>query len=276
MMSKFVWASETFRSTFRSGRLWMIQVVANAALFGLFVLWLWIPVATAWHLTWNLVGALLLAALTLLLQAGTLQYFSAVGRPEGSGVAAAFRTAWRNLPAFAICVALLCLLWYFAGTAARYEETLPNYLRSLAPQFLRNFVSLHVYENAVAAGLFALQWIVAPGLMLPFLAATAADGFAGLARRGFATWIKCAGNLWYWGIVDVCAVMGVYWTGRIMDWTPDFQTSTLSRETSSLVFRGMASYLFMIWAWMLVCSVTGRLNGECIGVSNSIKGHPTA
>jgi hypothetical protein len=275
-MSKFAVATDAFKNTFRSGRLWMIQIVANAALFGLFVSWLWIPVATTWHLVSNIFGALLLAVAPLLLQAGTLQYFSAIHRQEDSGVAVAFWTAWRNLPAFAICVALLCVLSHFAGSAVRYEEALPNYLRSNSPQFVRNLFSLHIYENAVGAGLFTLQWIVAPGLVLPFLAATAAAGFAGLAGHGIATWKRCVGNLSYWGIVAVCAVIGVYWTSEIMGRTPDFRTSTLSRETVSLILRALASYLFVIWAWMFTCSAAGRLGGEGIRFSNGINRQPTA
>lgn len=275
-MSTLVVAADALKRTFSSGRLWAIQVVANGVLFGLFVGWLWIPVATTWHLASNILGALLLAVAILLLQAATLQSFSTIHRKEDSGVTAAFRTAWRHLPAFAICVALLCVLWYFAGTAAPYQETFPNYLRSNSPQFVRKLISLHAYENVVSAGLFTLQWIVAPGLVLPFLAATAATGFAGLARRGFATWKKCAGSLSYWSIVAVCAVTAVYLTGKLMDWTPDFRTSTLSRETISLIFRGTASYLLVIWSWMLVCSVAGRLSSQSISVSDGVLGKPPA
>lgn len=275
-MPTFSVASDAFKNTFRSGHLWLIQAVANAALFGLFMFWLWIPVGTALHLIWNILIAMLLAGAILLLQAGTLRYFSALDREEGSGVGAAFRTALRHLPAFAICLALSCLVWHFAGTADSYEDTLPNYLRSMSPRFVRNLFSLHVYENLLAGGLFALQWIVAPGLVLPFLAATASAGFAGFARCGFSAWKKCAANVLYWGIVAVCAVIGVYVTGKLMDWTPDFRTSTFSHETGSLIWRGLVSYFLILCSWMFACSVAGQLFREIVDTGKNISGQSAA
>ena len=275
-MPNFAVASDALKNTFRGWRLSLVQLAGNAALFGLFVLWLSIPVATALHLAGNiLLGALVVAA-TLLLEAGTLRYFWALNSEESAGLGATFRIALRHLPAFALATASLCLLWYFAGTADSYEETLPNYLRSMSPQFVRNLFSLHVYENLVDAGLFALQWIVAPGLVLPWLVATAAAGFGGFARRGFGAWKKCAGNILYWGIVAVCAVVGVYLIGKIMDWTPDFRTSTLSHETASLIWRGTLSYVLLIWAWLLACSMAGRLCGDTVTLGKNVPGQPAA
>lgn len=275
-MPNFAVASDALKNTLRGWRLSLVQVAGNAALFGLFVLWLWIPVATASHLAGNiLVGALVVAA-TLLLQAGTLRYFSALHGEESAGLGAAFRIALRHVPAFAVAAGSLCLLWYFAGAAYSYEETLPNYLRSMSPQFVRNLLSLHVYENLVGASLFALEWIVAPGLVLPWLVATAAAGFGGFARRGFCAWKECAGNILYWAVVAVCAVIGVYLTGKIMEWTPDFRTSTLPRETASLIWRGTASYFLLIWAWLLACSMAGRLCGEAVAADKNVLGHSAA
>jgi hypothetical protein len=274
-MPNFAVASDAFKNTFRSWRLWLIQVVGTAALFGLFVLWLWIPVATVLYLALNvLTGALFLAA-ALILQAGTLRFFAALDREEDSrSVAAAFRLALRHLPAFAIGAALLTAAWYFAGMVDT-EGRLANYLRSESSQFVRNSVSIHAYENLVEAMWFALQWIIAPGLLLPLVAATAAFGFGGFGRSGLATWKKCVASVVYWAVLAVCAVVGVYASGKLMDWTPNFQTSTLRHESVSLVWRGAVAYFLMLWAWLFACSVSGRLLGESTGSGEGVAGQST-
>ncbi|HET9802980.1 MAG TPA: hypothetical protein VFP96_07080 [Candidatus Acidoferrum sp.] len=276
-MPNFAVASDAFKNTFRSWRLWLIQAIGTAALFGLFVLWLWIPVATALQLTLNVVTAALFLAATLILQAGTLRFFATVDSEEDSGsVAAAFRSAMRRLPAFAVGAALLAAAWYFAGTTDRYEDTLPNYLRSESPQFVRNLFSLHAYENLVEAGLFALQWIIAPALLLPFLASTASAGFSGFRRLGIVAWRTCVTNIFYWGVLAACAVIGVYASGKIMDWTPNFQTSTLRHESVSLLWRGTVAYFLILWAWLLACSMTGRLFGGPAGSGKDTAGQSAA
>ena len=275
-MPNFAVASDAFKNAFRSWRLWLIQAIGTAALFGLFVLWLWIPVATALQLTLNVLTATLFLAATLILQAGTLRFFATLDGEEDSGSAgAAFRSAVRHLPAFAVSAALLAAAWYFAGTVDS-EGRLPNYFRSESPQFVRNLVSLHAYENLVEAGLFALQWIIPPTLLLPFLAATASTGFSGFGRRGFATWRKCVANILYWSVLAACAVVGVYASGKIMDWTPNFQTSTLRHESVSLVWRGFVACFLMLWAWLLACSITGRLFGRPAGSGKDTAGQTAA
>jgi hypothetical protein len=62
----------------------------------------------------------------------------------------------------------------------------------------------------------------------------------------------------YWSIVIGAVLLGVWVTEKIMGWTPDLRTSTLSEETVSLVIRSLVSYFLALFAWMLACSVIGR------------------
>ncbi len=275
-MANFAVASEAFKGCFRNWRLWLIQFAGNLALFGLFTLWLLIPVANAWHVTLNLFLAMLLLVAALALHAGTLKYFSSEDPEERAGLAESFRSSLRNLPAVAICAGALCLLWFIAGAANQYEESLPNYLRSLSPAFIRNLLSLSVYEGFVEAGLFVLQWIVVPGIVLPLLASASALGFGGLASRGFAAWRNCATSILYWTVIALGAVIGVYVTSLIMGATPDFRTSTLAHETASMIARGIVSYFLALLAWILVCSMTGRENRRAANAGENVAGQTAA
>jgi hypothetical protein len=257
-MSKLSVASDAFKGCFQNWVLWLIQFLANLALFGLFTLWLLIPVASALYILLNALVVLLILISALALHGGTLSYFSGHNEGESRSLLNSFRNATRNLPAVAIGAAIFALLWYFAGTAVKYEETLPNYLRSISPAFLRNLASLSLYESLVNAGLFALQWILAPGLVLPLVANASSRGFGGFSGRAINSWKKCVTNLIYWAVITVAAVLGVYATEKIMNWTPDFRTSTFPHETASLIWRGLTSYLLALFAWMFACSMVGR------------------
>jgi hypothetical protein len=275
-MANFAVVSGAVKGCFRNWQLWLIQCAGNLVLFGFFLLWLLIPVSNAWHLTLNLLLALLILIATLALHAGTLNYFSSHDQGESVGLAGSFRSAIRNLPAIAVCAAVFCLLWFLAGTADRYEESLPNYLRSVSPAFVRNLFSLSIYEGLVNAMLFILQWIVVPGLVLPSLASASALGFGGMAHRGFMAWKNCVTNVFYWGVIALGAILGVYTTEQIMGATPDFRTSTLAHETASVIARGVVSYFLALLAWMLVCSMIGRQSGTVAHVAENVAGQTAA
>lgn len=257
-MAKLSVATDALKGCFKSWGLWLIQFFANLALFGLFTLWLLIPVASALYILLNALVALLILISALALQGGTLSYLSGPNEGEGRNLLNSFRNSARNLPAVAIGSAIFALVWYLAGTAGKYEDTLPNYLRSISPVALRNLASLSLYESLVNAGLFTLQWILATGLVLPLLASASSHGLAGFSGCGIASWKKCVTNLFYWAVIAVAAVLGVYATEKIMDWTPDFRTSTFPHETASLIWRGLVSYLLALFAWLFACSMVGH------------------
>jgi len=260
-MSRVSVAVEAFKGCFQNWGLWLIQVAANLALFGLFTLWLFIPVSNIWYIALNFIAALLLFAFTLVLHAGTLSYFSLQTRGNGIALLKTFRNTARNLPAIFIAAAILGLAWYLAGSLDRYEDSLPNYLRSNSPLFIRKVATLSTYQTLVNGGLFTLQWILVPSLFLPLLASTSSNGFRGLGARGFASWKSCVAQIVYWAVIAAAVVLGVYATGKIMDWTPDFRTSTLRHETVSLIWRGVISYLLALFAWIFSCSMVGRCSG---------------
>jgi len=261
-MATFAVAVDAFKGCFRNWRLWLLQFFVNPLLFGLFILWLLIPVASAFHIALNILAAVLLLVAFLLLHAGTMNYFYSQPGDESVPLRNAFGTALRNLLPVALCAAVLYLLFLLAASAGAYTETLPPYLRSIMPAFLRRQVGLSTIQGLFDSFLFALRWILAPGLILPFLASAAHSGFRGLGRRGFAAWKRTLFSLSYWALLVLAALVGVLATQKIMGMTPDFRTSTYAQETTSLIFRASVSYLLGLFAWMLTCSVVGCHAGK--------------
>jgi hypothetical protein len=275
-MANFAFAAEAFKACFKSWQLWLIQFVANLLLFGLFAAWLLIPVANAGYLVLNILFALLLLVAALVLHGGTLNYFHSQSQNEGASLKDVFACALRNLLALVVCVGFVYLLSIAVSKVDAYQETFPAYLRSITPMFLRKHAGLPVFEGFFDAILFALRWILLPGLVLPFLASASRLGFGGFGRQGLTTWKKTVRSVAYWGVVILSALLGVLATQKIMGLTPDFRTSTFASETASLVFRGLVSYLLGLFAWLLACSVVGRGGGDVRTVSEDLGGQAVA
>lgn len=269
-------ALDALKDCLRSWRIWLIQFFANLLLFGLFAGWLLLPVANAGYLILNILLAALFLVAVLVLQSGTLNYFYAHGHDEGATVKDAFVRALRHFLGVAICAGAAYLLWIAAGKAHAYQETLPAYLRSMTPMFLRKHVGLAAFQGFFDASLFALRWIVVPGLVLPLLASVSRLGFRGFRREGFTAWKTSLRSVSYWGVVILSALLGVLATEKIMEARPDFRTSTFTGETASLIFRGSVSYLLGLFAWLLACAATGRGSGNTTKVPEDIRGQAAA
>jgi hypothetical protein len=261
-MATFAVAVDAFKGCFRSWRLWILQFFVNPLLFGLFTLWLLIPVANAFHVALNSLAAVFLLVAFLLLHAGTLNDFYSQPANESVTLRTAFGTTLRNLLPVALCAVVLYLLFLLAASLGVYSETLPPYLRSIMPAFLRKQVGLSTLQGLFDALLFTLRWVLVPGLILPFIASTSHFGFRGLGRRGLVSWKHTVYSISYWAFLIFAALVGVLATQKIMGMTPDFRTSTYAQEKTSLLLRASASYLLGLFAWMLVCSLVGRRAGK--------------
>jgi hypothetical protein len=257
-MSGFALAVDAFKGCFRNWQLWLIQFLGNALLFALFTAWLFIPVATSWHLALNVLLALFLLAGGLVLHGGTLNYFYSQDGQENESLREVFTRGLWNLLAVAVCAVVLYLLWLLAAQTSSYEETLPPYFRSILPVFVRRHAGLPLFQGLVSIFFFGLRWILVPGLVLPLLASAATFGFRGLGPRGLRIWKKTVCRISYWAIVMVAVLLGVLATQKIMVRTSDFRASTLSQETVSVIVRSLLSYFLGLFAWMLACSAIGR------------------
>lgn len=271
-MPHFEIARAAFADCYRSRRLWLIQFIANPILFGLFAAWLLIPVASSLHLIWNFLFALFLLAAVLVLHAGTLNWFFDHGHREAFPLWPAFRRAARHLFSIAVCVACLYFLWLLVDKLETLSNSLPAYIRSTFSVFLRHYITLGALDELFSVALFFSRWILAPGLLLPLFLQAADRGFRDFGLRGLAAWRKAILNPLYWLLITSSALLGVFATQVLMDWTPDFRISTFHSEGFSLAWRLLASYLLGLFSWLLVCSMVGRC-AVAAGVSSGLSGN---
>lgn len=271
-MSHFEIARAAFADCYRSRHLWLIQFFANPILFGLFAAWLLVPVASNLHLVWNVLFALFLLAATLVLHAGTMNGFFDCGHREASPLWPAFRRAARHLLSIAVCVAFIYLLWLLIDKLGALRDSLPAYVRSTFPVFLRRHINLPALDELFSAVLFVSRWILAPGLVFPLLLQAADRGFRGFGLRGLSAWKKAILNPLYWLLISSSALLGVFASQVLMDWTPDFRVSTFHSEAFSLAWRLFVSYLLGLFCWLLVCSVVGRC-AVAAGISSDLPGN---
>ena len=240
------------------GRLWLTQVWANALLFALFVVWLLIPAASGWYITLNVVVALAIVTSAIVLYGGTLNYFHDIERDRAARLKPAFLRALRHALAIAVCAAAFYFAWMLMNRADAYQDSLPAYLRSMMPVFVRQRVTLAFLTSVFSWISFAARYIAIPALLLPFTLSTSDLGFRGFLRAGFRAWTSAVTRFTYWLGLAVAAVIGVLATQAMVGWTPDFTTSTFKREAFSLAGRLICASALGIWAWLFACSVVAR------------------
>lgn len=257
MMIRLEIVRDAFLDCVRNGRLLVLHIVANPILFGLFALWLLIPVASGFHLLLNFIVAVGLLGVVITLHAGTLNYYSDA-QPGGTPFFPPFRRALRHLFPVAVCVAVFCVLWLSVEKLESFQITFPAYLRSTFPVSLRRHVTQSSLESMFTAAIFFLRWILVPAFVLPLTFQAADRGFRGFGKDGLSAWSKTVFNLSFWIILLVGALIGVLGSEKIMALTPDFKTSTFHGELASLTVRLPIAYFLGLFPWLLACSMVGR------------------
>ncbi len=271
-MSHFEEPRLVLAGSVRSGRLWLVQFFVNPILAGLFAAWLLIPEARFWQLGLNVLLALAIAALALVLHAGTLNYFSDQFREQPAAVTTAFWRALRHIAAIAVFAVIFYVAWSLAGGLDRYQETISTYIRSMLPVSLRGHIPLGVLTGIFGALVFLLQWVAVPGILLPLAWIAADQGFRGFGRSGWKTWKTAVVSLHYWAILTVAAFIGVYGSDTLLSWRPSSERPTFAGETTNLVLRLFLAYGLGLFSWMVVCSLIGRRAGS----AQSVAGNPAA
>ena len=271
-MSHFEEPRQILAGSFRSGRLWLLQLVLNPILIGLFVAWLLIPEAKIWQLVLNVLLVMLIAAAALVLHAGTLNYFNDQSRGQPAAVTTAIRRALRHFTAIAVCAVLFYLVWWLAGGLELYQETTSIYIRSTLPASVRAHISLGVLTWFFGALVFLVQWVAVPGLFLPLVLRAADQGFRGFWRGGWQAWRTAVASLHYWLILAFAAFLGVCGSTTLLGWRPNSENPTFASETANLVLRLSLAYGLGLFSWMVACSLVGRRGGS----AQSVAGNSTA
>jgi hypothetical protein len=259
-MPRFEMFSDAGASLLHSKRVWLIQLAGNALLCVLFAGWLLLPVATELHVLMNALAILALAAAGLVLHAGTLNFYFEQSVSERPLIRSAFGRAMKNIFAIGACVGLLFALWAVLDLSEPRLLALPFYVRSLLPDFIRMHLAVWWFQIAVEGIVFAIRWIVIPGLILPLVVETANSGFRAFGKLGLAALRNSVKRASYWMMLLLAAVVGCVAPVSLLDWTPEFKNPTLHLEAVSLIARFSAAYILAVASWLLVCSIVGRFS----------------
>ena len=265
-MARFEIARDAWSSLLHSKRVWLIQLVGNALLFALFAGWLLLPVATELHVLLNALAIVALAAAGVVLHAGTLNFYSEQSLRERAQIRNAFGRAAKNIFAIAVCAGLVFALWALLDLSKSRQLALPFYSRSLLPNFIRVHLAVWWFQIAMEGIVFAIRWIVIPGLILPLVVEAANSGFRAFGKLGLAALRNSVKRASYWIVLLLAAVAGCVAPVSILDWTPEFKNPTLHLEAASLIARFSAAYFLAVASWLLVCSIVGRFRA-CVSTN---------
>ena len=246
----------TFVSALHHPRLWLLQFLGNVAIVLTFSAWLHIDVATWWQVFLNFLVGLLVIIAALLLHSATLNYFVDLYQNKTASLGPAFKNAMKHLPAFAIWTAILYFLLQFVSKLDNYQYELPGYLRSEFPAWLRRHVTENAMDDLYVGFVAFLRWVLVPGLLLPLGLLCANIGFGGFLK--LRAWWSAVRNLAYWIVLFAAALIGIYCNTKLMSWTLNPGTATLTGEKVWLAFRLLVAYLLALFSWLWVCSMLAR------------------
>lgn len=238
-------------ATNRSGvlKLWLLNLLGNAAVVAVWYYWLLIPDAHGWQVAWSAVLALITVLFVLWLRAGTLAWFRVAEFRAQSTIGGAFRRGLRHLIPLAIWAALgACIAWIILRAG------------SYTPQFsvwIRQKANAGPSPRNVMHGsdwlLFVLLWIVFPALWAPVATTIAATGFSGgHIGRSF----RVLRQPMYWISLCILIGIGVWVPYKLVTWTPEL--TTLRGQAWSAGLRFTAAYLVLITAFILLVWMVGE------------------
>ncbi len=240
----------TESTTNRAGvmKLWLLNLVANAALLAVAYFWLTIPDARGWQVAVTAMLAVGVIASVLWLRAGTLAWFRVAEFRKEASVWRAYRHSLRYVPALAFWVFMfLVVAWMLWG------------LRDYVPQFavwIRQTLNGGPPPRNIMRDLNWLVLVVVgfvmPGLWLPIATTVAASGVhpEHLARSR-RVWKRPL----YW--LCFCLLLGfsVYIPYRLVWWIPDLQT--IRQQAWSMGARLVIAYLIGVTGFIAVVWMTG-------------------
>lgn len=238
-------------STNRSGvlKLWLLNLVGNAAVVAVWYYWLLIPDAHGWQVTWSVVLAVVTVLFVLWLRAGTLAWFRVAEFRNQREIGRAFRVGFRHILPLALWAALgACIAWMILRAG--------NY----TPQFsvwIRQKVNAGPSPRNVMHGsdwlLFVLLWIVFPALWAPVATTIAATGFSG---RHVGHSFRVLRQPLYWVLLCILVALGVWGPYKLVTWVPEVTTLRLQAWSAGLRFA--AAYLVLITAFILLVWMVGE------------------
>ena len=232
-----------------AAKLWLLNVVGNAALIAAVYFWLLLPDAHGWQVAASALLALAVIFFGVWLRAGSFAYFRVGEFREQDAVWHAFRHAVRHMIALVVwAIPLAVIEWWLIS------------LRIYVPQF-----GVWAWQKGLRVGsprqvyhvsdwlLWFVIWLL-PFIWLPVGSTVAAAGWK-IKRisRSLRVLKRPVYSLW----VVVLLLIGAYLPYKLVWWIPDL--STLRKQAWSAGFRFALAYLFLISAWVALLLVIGEL-----------------
>jgi hypothetical protein len=228
-------------------KLWLLNLVANAAVLAVWYFWLLIPDAHGWQVAGSALLAIIVVALVLWLRAGTLAWFRAAEFRRQPTIWIAYQHAVSRVPALGIWVLVFVVIaWMLWG--------LHGYVPQFAVWFRQKLGAGPSPRNVMADAnwlLLLLGGVVLPGLWVPMATTISAVGFRPEhIIRSRRVWKRPM----YW--LRFCVLLGVavYLPYKLLWWIPDLQT--IRQQAWSMAGRFLVAYVIAITAFVALVWMT--------------------
>ena len=232
-------------------KLWLLNLVGNAALLGAVYFWLLMPDAHGWQVAGSGVIAIVVVFFGVWLRTGTFAFFRVAEFRDNATVWRAFRHALRHIVALAVWGILLAAIALGLNSLRKYAPQFGVWFWQKSPAFLRFGNPRHVFHAADWL-LWFLLWVLAPAVWLPIATTVAATGFR-LKRMARSLRVLRRPGYWLW----FCALMliGVYVPYRLVWWIPAVED--LRKQAWSMGLRFFVAYAILVTAWVALLLVVG-------------------
>jgi hypothetical protein len=228
-------------------KLWLLNLVGNAALLNTVYYWLLLPDAHGWQVAGSAVVAVVVVFFGVWLRTGTFAYFRVAEFRDNATVWRAFRHALRHMIAQAVWAAILAALVWLLWNLRTYTPQAGVWLRQKlnAGPTPRNMTRDLNWLIVLVVGVILAMW-------LPIATTVAAAGFR-LKRMARSLRVLRRPAYWLW--FCVLMLIGVHLPYKLVRWIPDL--SDLRRQAWSMGLRFFLAYVILITAWVALLLVVG-------------------
>jgi len=237
----------TETTTNRTGivKLWLLNLVANAAFLAVAYFWLTIPDAHGWQVAATAVIAVATVGLVLWLRAGTLAWFRVAEYRKEGNIWRAYRHSLRYIPALGFWVLVLIvaarMLWGLRGFVPQTAVWLRQMMNAGPPP--RNIM------NDLNWLLLLIVGFVMPALWAPIATTVAASGVhPDHLARSRRVWKRPL----YWVWFALLAGFGFYIPYKLVWWIPNLPS--IHQQAWSMGARfllaysiGVTGFIALIW-----------------------------
>ena len=230
-------------------KLWLLNLIGNAALLAAIYFWLLLPDAHGWQVAGSGVLAIIIIFFGLWLRTGTFAYFRVAEFRDHATVWRAFRHALRHMIALALWGILFAAIAWSLISLRKYAPQFGVWFWQKSPSFLR-FGSPRQVFHAAKGLLWLLLWVLLPAVWLPIATTVAA---AGLPLKRMARSLRVLKRAIYW--LWFCALMliGGYVPFKLVRWVPEL--SDLRKQAWSMGLRFFVAYVTLITAFVALLLV---------------------